>query len=363
MFVKYYVTKPAYLNRIAECFDYELQLKPYAYTYSEFKKQRKILKVEEAMEIKKQMCLDKSQFHQIDVDNQKLVSPYLPFYSDKKEKFRKYLENDDLHTCVEDEELIFNRIFHNESSCNLDQEEELKLEDAEEEEEEEEEQENEEENKKVEENEENKIEGLEKGNIPKDNIIKEEVKEAITNKGEEIKLIDTDPKVDNKEIKHEELNDNNIKLSNFSDQNNNIDLEINIKERNLKEKLIESKKVSLEMTGIFLKKIDENNKKEEKNNEEEIKGNDVLKQEEEKKNNNDEFLEKEEKKQEDEEEEIDLNKCRHNCDIYRNLDKLRLTERSIYEVANMNLLKKHPDFNDSFFLRNYFQYQKKVSEK
>ena len=41
MFVKFYV-KSKYIMRLAESFDYEMQLKPYAHIYDEFKKQKKI---------------------------------------------------------------------------------------------------------------------------------------------------------------------------------------------------------------------------------------------------------------------------------------------------------------------------------
>ena len=191
MFVKLFV-KVKNLKILSECFEYEMQLKPYAQVYSEFKKEKRILKEEEAIELSKLICLDRTQFHQIDLDDQKLISPYLPLFEDKTDKFRKYLENDDYHTCIEDDEFEFNNQWDFEDSSE-----------------------------------------------------------------------DSDDE-DGGAIKEEEVNEP---------------------------------------------------------------------------------------------------KCPKNCCVFRNIDKLRIIEKSMNEIANINLIKKHPDFADTFFIRNYLQYKDKMSDK
>jgi hypothetical protein len=271
--------------RLAESFDYEMQLKPYAHIYDEFKKQKKILKEEEAKELAKKLCEDKSQFHQINLNNQKLISPYVPFFEDKYDKFRKYLENDDFHTCVEDEEFEFNNEWDFESSSS---EEEENYEEDEEAQEAQEGQEDEAKKSKDESKNQNSL----------NDKISEERK-------------DQDELVKKKEIKED--NEEEIRLKEENKEADGNKEEIPKKDENLEgEKQGEEKKP-------------EEIKVEENKNEEA--------------------------------------KCPNYCDIFRNIDKLRLIEKSIDELANINLIKKHPDFNDSFFLRNYFQYQKRMGEK
>ncbi len=268
--------------RLSESFDYELQLKPYAHIYDEFKKQKKILKEEEAKELASKLCKDKTQFHQINLNNQKLISPYVPFFEDKYDKFRKYLENDDLHTCVEQDEFVFNAEWDfesssSESSVNYDEEEEEAQEG------------NEAEKSKEESNNQNSVNDK---------------------KSEEGK--DQDESNEKKEIKED--NEEEIKLKEENKEANGNKEETSKKDENLEGE-----------------KQGEEKKPEEKKEEEKKDGDDP--------------------------------ECDNFCDIFRNIDKLRLIEKSIDELANINLIKKHPDFNDSFYLRNYFQYQKRMGEK
>ena len=207
MFVKVFV-KVKNLKILSKCFEYELHLKPYAKTYSEFKKQKKILKQEEAKELSEKLCKDTTQFHNMDIENQKLISPYLPLENEKEGKFRRYLENDDYHTCIEDDEFDFNGQWDFEDSA------------------------------------------------------------------------------ESQELVNQEEDDENRVIENL------------------------------------------------------------------------------EKKDEKKEEKIDSEaKCPKNCRIFRNIDKLRIIESSMEEIANINLIKKHPEFTESLYLRNYIQYKDRMTNR
>lgn len=260
IYVKIYV-KPWNLYILSECFDYELQLKPYAYVYQQFKKEKRLLKEEEAEELAKKLNKDKTQFHQLDLDNQKMFPPFIPLQEDKTDKHRRYLENDDFHTCIEDDEFDFNGGWDFDSSSSSSE-----------------------------------------GDYNDNHDFYDEDQQEDMHLENEY-----NPEI---EMHHKRKEHQEIELK-----------EIVIEENKEKERLLK------EETPI------EDNKQGEK---------------------------KEEEKSEDKK---DDKICRQNCGIFRNIDKLRLVESAMDELANINLIKKHPDYYDSFYLRNYMPYQKRMTIK
>jgi hypothetical protein len=129
LYIKIYAKNDTF-NYLAEYFDYDLQLKPYALKFSEYIKKIKLDKLKENETdalFFENLDSPTLQFHQLDQNEPSHFPPYFQYQIHRNLKYRRYLSNDEFHDCPMDPEFndyIFTKyreslINHDEASVQL----------------------------------------------------------------------------------------------------------------------------------------------------------------------------------------------------------------------------------------------------